>query len=84
MYPDKNFYADVDKEAITKVLSNLLTNANKYTNSMIEVRFQEQPKTQTFSIQVKDNGKGMSEEELGKSSNRSIRHLKTNRVQASD
>ncbi|MCU6778998.1 hybrid sensor histidine kinase/response regulator transcription factor [Phocaeicola fibrisolvens] len=66
VYPDKNFYADVDKEAITKVLSNLLTNANKYTNSMIEVRFQEQPKTQTFSIQVKDNGKGMSEEELGK------------------
>lgn len=66
VYPDKNFYADVDKEAITKVLSNLLTNASKYTNSMIEVRFQEQPKAQTFSIQVKDNGKGMSEEELGK------------------
>lgn len=66
VYPDKDFYADVDKEAITKVLSNLLTNASKYTRSMIEVRFQEQPKQQTFSIQVKDNGKGIYEEELKK------------------
>lgn len=66
VYPDKDFYADVDKEAITKVLSNLLTNASKYTRSMIEVCFQEQPKQQTFSIQVKDNGKGIYEEELKK------------------
>lgn len=66
VYPEKDFHADVDKEAITKVLSNLLTNANKYTESMIEVRFLEQPEQQTFSIQVKDNGKGMNEEELSK------------------
>lgn len=84
VYPDKDFYADVDKEAITKVLSNLLTNASKYTRSMIEVRFQEQPKQQTFSIQVKDNGKGIYEEELKKSSSPSIRLRKTNRVQVSD
>lgn len=63
-YPDEHFHADVDKEALTKVLSNLLTNANKYTESMIEVRFQEHPEKQTFSIEVKDNGKGMNEEEL--------------------
>lgn len=66
VYPDKDFHADVDKEAITKVLSNLLTNANKYTQNMIEVRFEAQPEQQLFSIQVKDNGKGMNEEELGK------------------
>ena len=65
-YPDEHFHADVDKEAITKVLSNLLTNANKYTQSRIEVRFQEHPEKQTFSIEVQDNGKGMSEEELTK------------------
>lgn len=65
-YPDEHFYADVDKEALTKVLSNLLTNANKYTQSRIEVRFQEHPEKQTFSIEVKDNGKGMNEEELKK------------------
>lgn len=65
-YPNEHFHADVDKEAITKVLSNLLTNANKYTGSRIEVRFQEHPEKQTFSIEVKDNGKGMNEEELKK------------------
>lgn len=65
-YPDEHFHADVDKEALTKVLSNLLTNANKYTQSRIEVRFQEHPEKQTFSIEVKDNGKGMNEEELKK------------------
>ena len=58
-YPDEHFHADVDKEALTKVLSNLLTNANKYTQSMIEVRFQEHPERQTFSIEVKDNGIGI-------------------------
>lgn len=66
VYPDKDFRADVDKEAITKVLSNLLTNANKYTENMIEVRFEGRPEQQIFSIQVRDNGKGMNEEELGK------------------
>lgn len=65
-YSDEHFHADVDKEALTKVLSNLLTNANKYTQSRIEVRFQEHPEKQTFSIEVQDNGKGMSEEELTK------------------
>lgn len=65
-YPDEHFHADVDKEALTKVLSNLLTNANKYTQSRIEIRFQEHPEKQTFSIEVQDNGKGMSEEELTK------------------
>ena len=65
-YPNEHFHADVDKEAITKVLSNLLTNANKYTQSRIEVRFQEHPEKQTFSIEDKDNGKGMNEEELKK------------------
>ena len=65
-YPNEHFHADVDKEALTKVLSNLLTNANKYTQGKIEVRFQEHPEKQTFSIEVKDNGKGMNEEELKK------------------
>lgn len=65
-YPDEHFHADVDKEALTKVLSNLLTNANKYTQSRIEVRFQEHPDKQAFSIEVQDNGKGMNEEELTK------------------
>ena len=63
-YPVHNFKADVDREALTKVLSNLLTNANKYTTDKVEVKFIHQPNHPTFSIQVTDNGKGMEEEEL--------------------
>lgn len=33
-----NFYADVDKEALTKIISNLFSNAIKYTKSKIEVK----------------------------------------------
>lgn len=62
-YPEYHFKADVDREALTKVLSNLLTNANKYTTNEVEVKFSRQPEQQTFSIQVTDNGKGLSEKE---------------------
>lgn len=65
-YPDDSFQADLDKEAITKVLSNLLTNANKYTKDQIQVSFSEQPSQQTFTIQVADNGRGMSQDEQKK------------------
>lgn len=34
---DEDFYADVDKEAVTKIVSNLLSNAIKYTSRYIEV-----------------------------------------------
>lgn len=35
--PEKDFYAPVDKEALTKILSNLFNNAVKYANSHIQV-----------------------------------------------
>lgn len=63
-YPDDNFRADIDREAVTKVLSNLLTNANKYTHSRIDILFETQPGQQTFSISVNDDGRGMKPEEL--------------------
>lgn len=63
-YPENNFKADVDREALTKVISNLLTNANKYTTDQVEIKCIRQPEQQTFSIQVTDNGKGMDTEEL--------------------
>ena len=65
-YPEDSFQADLDKEGITKVLSNLLTNANKYTKDRIQVSFTEQTTQQTFTIQVTDNGQGMSTEEQNK------------------
>ena len=62
-YPEDDFYADVDREAVTKVLSNLLTNANKYTKDEVKIEFSAQQQ-QTFSICVTDNGKGMNPKEL--------------------
>ena len=35
VYPPEDFRADVDREAVTKVLSNLMTNANKYTRDQV-------------------------------------------------
>lgn len=63
IYPEHHFKADVDREALTKVLSNLLTNANKYTTDQVEIKFSSQPELQMFSIQVTDNGKGLNENE---------------------
>src|SRR5574344_158200 len=63
--PNDKLMVDIDKEAITKVLSNLLMNAIKYTHTKIEIScIQEDEKN--FKITVTDNGDGMKEEEKQK------------------
>ena len=37
-YPNEDFVAVIDPEAITKVISNLLTNASKYTKNEVVLR----------------------------------------------
>ena len=61
-YPDEHFTADVDAEAITKVVSNLLTNACKFTKDEVKLScfvFQERGE---FMISVADNGRGIKKE----------------------
>ena len=65
-YPDENFTAMIDNEAVTKLVSNLLTNANKYTKDYVKVSCMTQPNQQTFTIIVTDNGMGISKEEQKK------------------
>lgn len=65
-YPDEGFTATVDSEAITKVVSNLLTNAKKYTKDKVELACTVQPEQGTFCIRVTDNGIGISPEEQKK------------------
>lgn len=65
-YPDENFTASIDNEAITKLVSNLLTNANKYTKDYVKVTCRVQPNQHTFIIKVTDNGMGISKEEQKK------------------
>lgn len=65
-YPDTDFTAMVDSEAITKLISNLLTNASKYTKDKVILSCVVQPEQHTFVVKVTDNGIGISEEDRKK------------------
>ena len=60
-YPDEHFTAIVDGEAITKVVSNLLTNANKFAKSHVLLRCTAN--TDQFVIEVADDGIGIPQED---------------------
>ena len=60
-YPDAHFTAMVDREAVTKVVSNLLTNANKYTKDDVRLTCSVEPDGDHFRIEVTDNGVGIRE-----------------------
>lgn len=64
--PDKAFTAVVDREALTKVVSNLLTNASKYTRDEVKLLCYPLPEQQQFIVKVTDNGCGISPEEQTK------------------
>jgi DNA-binding response OmpR family regulator len=56
----------IDLEAITKVISNLLTNAMKFTDNKITLICRTYPDRNTFEIRVMDNGDGISDSEKAK------------------
>ena len=60
-YPDDHFTAIVDGEAVTKVVSNLLTNANKYSKTSVTLSCIVEPDEEHFRIVVSDDGVGISE-----------------------
>lgn len=64
-YPAEDFAAVIDKEAITKVVSNLMTNATKYTRDYVKLSCRMIGK-ERFCIQVEDNGIGISADEQDK------------------
>lgn len=65
-YPDRDFVAIIDGEAVTKLISNLLTNASKYTKDEVRLSCHTMPEQNTFVIRVSDNGIGISPEEKKK------------------
>lgn len=65
-YPDADFAAIVDSEAVTKLISNLLTNASKYTKDKISLSCTVEPEQHSFIIRVTDNGVGISKEDQQK------------------
>ena len=62
-YPDSHFTAIVDPEAVTKVVSNLLTNASKYTRDSVSLTCIVEPDDEHFRIIVTDNGVGIRPED---------------------
>ena len=62
-YPNEHFTAIIDKEAVIKTISNLLTNANKYSKDEVRLSCVEDPDGQRFRIIVSDNGVGIRKED---------------------
>ena len=62
-YPDERFTAIIDREAVIKVISNLLTNANKYTKDDVRLSCIVEPDGEHFRISVSDNGIGIKTED---------------------
>lgn len=58
---DKALFAVIDTEAITKVISNLLTNALKYAQNRIQIECTSN--NNYVIIKVTDNGRGIEEKE---------------------
>lgn len=62
--PDEVFDADVDAEALTKLVSNLLNNARKFTKSLVDVVCTVNHDDDTFTIMVSDDGVGISDADI--------------------
>lgn len=61
---DKTLYADVDIEAMYKILSNLLSNATKYAEKEVHVNLYKVAERASFCIEVKNDGVLLSDEEI--------------------
>ncbi|RHJ81535.1 two-component regulator propeller domain-containing protein [Parabacteroides sp. AM08-6] len=53
--PEKHLYADIDREAFSKIMDNLLTNAIKYSDKFIHLHVNSE-QTDNFSITIINDG----------------------------
>lgn len=65
-FPEPEMEVDVDPEAITKLISNLISNAMKFTKDLIRVGCKKVNGSDSFEISVYDNGIGISKENQDK------------------
>lgn len=61
---DKSIYAEVDPEKMKQVISNLLSNALKYSTNTKKIFIRLYNTTNEISIEVEDQGIGISEDQL--------------------
>lgn len=59
-YPPEDFTAIVDRESLTKIISNLMTNATKYTRDEVVLSCKVVDEGTRFVLEVRDNGMGIS------------------------
>ena len=64
VYPDDQLTAVVNRDGLVKIMTNLLSNANKYAHGKIKLTCRELPETKQFCIEVKDNGEGIDSEDI--------------------
>ena len=55
---------NMDRGALERILNNLLTNAFKYCKSSIDLRFAYDVQTDLVTISIKDDGIGISEDNI--------------------
>ncbi len=55
---------ELDPDALTKIISNLLLNAFKYTRSKVAVLLRHHPGDGFFRICIMDNGKGVAKDQI--------------------
>ena len=65
-YPPQDFLAVVDAEGLTKIISNLMTNATKYTHDHVDLCCHVDAAVERYTISVADNGAGISAEDREK------------------
>lgn len=63
---NEKFEARIDPENLTKVISNLLNNASKFTKDFIELSLITNTKSNSFQIHVTDNGEGIDYDQQNK------------------
>ena len=54
--PEENFCAHVNREAFTKIISNLLNNGTKYADSYMHIKLEVDVETQAFYVVTKNDG----------------------------
>ena len=66
--PEKHLEYNIDEEAITKIISNLLSNAMKFARTQIIIMLDEHLSAggRIFSIKVRDDGPGIPKDECCK------------------
>lgn len=66
--PEKHLLYNVDQEALTKIVSNLLTNAMKYARTSIMVMLDEHlsSDSRTLCLYIRDDGPGIPPDEYNK------------------